>query len=283
MATEEPDAGTVERWAWDYVASTSLEHKLEPPARPDRWEPTPVARRPESPGRPVELRPLERPPKTPKPGALVAPEKRARLLHTFFHHELQAAELMCWALLAFPETPRAFRRGLMRICDDEVRHMRMYAEHLARLGHPVGSFGVRDWFWERVPSCGRPVDFVALLGVGFEGANLDHSARFATLFRAAGDEEGARLQERVGAEEVPHVRFAVRWFTEWAGPLELDRWLDVLPPPLTPIVMRGRPLNREARLRAGMTDAFVDALAAYRPGTRSPSPSDRDHTESRGS
>jgi uncharacterized ferritin-like protein (DUF455 family) len=264
----EPEPGTVERWAWDYVRATSLAHKLEPPPRPDRWEARPVARRLEGPGRPPELRPVARPPKTPKPGALVDPEKRARLMHTFFHHELQAAELMCWALLAFPDTPRAFRRGLLRIGDDEVRHMRLYAAHLERLGHPVGRFGVRDWFWERVPACRRPLDFVALLGIGFEGANLDHTARFAAQFRAAGDPEGARLQERVGAEEIPHVRFAIRWFAEWAGPLEWERWLEALPPPLTPIVMRGRPLDRAARRRAGMPDAFVDALGAYVPPAR---------------
>ncbi|HJL17249.1 MAG TPA: DUF455 family protein [Sandaracinaceae bacterium LLY-WYZ-13_1] len=265
-----PPRGTVERWAWDYVASADLSHKLAPPPRPDRWEPAPPARRPSAPGRPAALRPAARAAKTPKPGALVDPAKRARLLHTFFHHELQAAELMCWAALAFPEAPLAFRRGLLRICDDEIRHMRLYAAHLDTLRHPVGSFGVRDWFWERVPACRRPVDFVALLGIGFEGANLDHSARFAKLFRDAGDEAGAALQERVGAEEIPHVRFAVRWFTRWAGPLELERWLEVLPPPLTPIVMRGRPIQRAARRAAGMDDAFVDALRDY-PGRYGPS------------
>lgn len=263
MPSEAPEPGTVERWAWDYVLSESLAYKLDPPARPERWEARPVRRRLRRPGRPPELRAVARPRKTPRPGAFVNPEKRAQLLHAFFHHELQAAELMCWALLAFPETPRAFRRGLLRICADEVRHMRLYAAHLARLGYPVGHFGVRDWFWERVPEALRPVEFVALLGVGFEGANLDHTARFAKQFRDAGDIEGADLQVRVGAEEVPHVRFAIRWFTEWAGPLEMDQWLAVLPSPLTPIVMRGRPVDRDARLRAGMSEAFIAALDAY--------------------
>lgn len=260
-----PEPDTVEGWAWRYIDACTLTHKLAPPSRPARFEESPPARRMEAPGRPPELVALERPEKTPRPGALVDPKRRAQLLHTFFHHELQAAELMCWALLAFPDTPPAFRRGLLRICDDEIRHMGLYAAHLERLGHPVGSFGVRDWFWERVPSATTPLDFVALLGVGFEGANLDHSARFARHFREVGDEEGARLQEQVGLEEIPHVRFAVRWFEEWAGPLRMERWLENLPAPLTPIVMRGRPMNREARLRAGMSEAFLDGLDAYTP------------------
>lgn len=261
----EPREGTVERWAWDYVRSTSLAHKLSPPPRPERWEDAPPPRRIEAPGRPPELSAIERPPKTPRPGALRDPLKRAQLVHTFFHHELQAAELMAWAFLAFPDAPHELRRGLLRIADDEVRHARMYAEHLARLGSAVGAFGVRDWFWERVSSVRRLVELVALLGIGFEGGNLDHSARFAAAFREAGDEEGARLQEIVGAEEVAHVRFAVRAFEALEGPLTFERWLAVLPPPLTPIVMRGRPIQREARARAGLPRAFVEALGAYEP------------------
>ncbi len=260
-----PESGTVERWAWDYVGTTSLAHKLAPPSRPERWEREAPPRRIEAPGRPPELVGLERPPKTPKPGALRDPHRRAQLVHTFFHHELQAAELMCGALLAFPDAPEELRRGLMRIADDEIRHARLYADHLRRLGSRPGAFGVRDWFWERVSPVDRLESFLALLGIGFEGGNLDHTARFAALFRAVGDEEGARIQEQVGREEVAHVRFAVRWFEVLAGPLTFERWLAALPPPLTPIVMRGKPICREARERAGLSGAFVDALEAYAP------------------
>ena len=62
---------------------------------------------------------------------------------------------MAWAVLAFPETPLEFREGLVRIALDEIRHMRIYAEQIARLGYRVGSFAVRDWFWERVPRRAR--------------------------------------------------------------------------------------------------------------------------------
>ncbi len=265
MASAIPETGTVERWAWDYVRATSLAHKLAPPERPIEWEERPPARRIEAPGRPPELEVVARPMKTPRPGALRDARRRAQLVHTFFHHELQAAELMCAALLAFPEAPFEMRRGLLRITDDEIRHARLYAEHLARLGSRVGAFGVRDWLWERVSAVASPIELVALLGIGFEGGNLDHSARFAALFREVGDEEGARIQELVGREEIAHVRFAVRWFEELSGPLTFERWLASLPPPLTPIVMRGRPLAREARSRAGLAGAFVDALDAYEP------------------
>lgn len=259
---EPPAPHTVERWAWDYVLSATLDHKLTPPPAPEAWEPAPVSRRLDAPGRPPELKVIERAKKT---RGLAEPLGRARALHTFLHHELQAAELMCWALLVFADTPREFREGLLRIALDEVRHMNLYARHIERLGHRVGEFPVRDWFWSRVPRCPDPASFVAVMGLGLESANLDHCVQFAERFREAGDEEGARVQEIVGLEEIAHVRFGVRWFTHFKGALSFDEWAHALPEPLSPLLMRGQPMQRDTRKRAGQTDAFLDELAAWQP------------------
>ncbi len=267
-------ADTVERWAEEYLASTELAHKLAPPPAPRRWEDGPAPLRVAKPGRPTELTVVTRAKKTPGPEAMRAREKRAQVVHTFLHHELQAAELMCWALLAFPEAPRAFRQGLVGIMADEVRHMAMYGAHLEKLGHRFGDFPVRDWFWERVPEARSAADYAATMGVGLEGANLDHCARFAGLFRAVGDDEGAALEERVGAEEIPHVRFALHWLprlsssgehVEVGGPIAFARWAAHLPPPLSPLLMKGAPLDLEARREAGFSEAFLGALESYRP------------------
>ncbi len=259
----------VEEWAAEYIRSTDLAHKRSPPPPPHDFAPAPPPPlRVPRPARPPELRVTSRAPKSPGPEALRAPERRAALLHTFCHHELQAAELMCWAILAFPDTPEAFRLGLLRIARDEIRHLALYEEHLAALGFAFGDFPVRDWFWERIPLAQDPVAFVATLGMGLEGANLDHTARFAERFRAIGDEAGAALQERIGVEEVPHVRFALRWFSHWTGqdPAPFAAWSERLPPPLSPLLMRGAPIHREARREAGFSEAFVDELAAWQPG-----------------
>jgi uncharacterized ferritin-like protein (DUF455 family) len=258
-----PPEGTIERWAFDYVLSQDLETKLAPPPPPDLWESSPPARRIARPGRPPELKVAARSAKTPGKDAIREPAKRAQIVHTFLHHELQAAELMGWALLAFPETPRAFRRGLVKIALDEVRHMGMYRGYLASLGHRAGDFPVRDWFWERVPKSPSAAHFVAVLGMGLEGANLDHAARFAERFRAIGDEAGASMQEVIGAEEVPHVRFALRWFERFTKSAEFAAWTEHLPPPLSPLLMRGAPMNRASRRRSGFSEAFLDELAQW--------------------
>lgn len=260
-----PPAGTVERWAYEYVRADDLAKKLRPGEPPKLWETAPPVRRLDRPGRPPILTAAKKRPKTPGEEALRVPRRRAELLHVFFHHELQAAELMCRGLLLFNDAEPAFRRGLLGIALDEVRHMNLYAAHLETLGYGVGAFPVRDWFWERVPSARSAVEFVALFGVGFEGANLDHTRRFASLFRAAGDEAGARLQEVVGEEEIPHVRFAAHWLERWTGSRDFDVWRAHLPPPLSPIVMRGRPIDRDARVAAGLSATFVERLEAWAP------------------
>lgn len=261
-----PQPGTIERWCRDLVLGEDLETKLHPPAPPDpsadaSWEPDPPVRRLASPGRPAALEVVERAPRPPR--ALDSADARARLLHTFAHHELQAAELFAWAALAFPATPRAFRAGLVRLCLEELAHLDAYRRRMTELGCAFGDFPVRDWFWDRVPTAQRPESFAALMGLGLEAANLEHTSRFAEAFRRAGDETSAQLLDRVEREEIAHVAFGRTWFERFTGaPLDYETWRDALPRPLSPSVLQGRPLNRRARLEAGMSEAFLELLTA---------------------
>ena len=266
MATP-PRADTLQRWAFDYMSSDLLAHKIAPGPTPSlvlAAEDCPPLRLAQ-PGRPPQLRVSPQKIKAPRGGALRDPKKRAALLHTFWHHELQAAELMCWAVLAFPNTPIAFKRGLIGICHDEIRHMQLYAAAIRGLGFEIGDFPVRDWFWQRVPASPSPAAFLAVMGLGFEAGNLDHTRRFAQQFRALGDEPSANLQELVAQEEVPHVAFAAHWFKRFEGELSFSRWCHELPAPLSPMVMRGDPIDRDARAVAGMDEQFLDALEQWKP------------------
>jgi uncharacterized ferritin-like protein (DUF455 family) len=252
---------TVEAWALEYVETCSLAHKLAPPPPPAEYERVPSPRRLSRPGRPPELSPAKR--RLTLADDLSPPSARAKLLHTFFHHELQAAELMCWALLAFADAEPRFRAGLVRICLDEIRHMNAYRAHIERLGFRIGAFPVRDWFWKRVPACDTKLSFVALMGMGFEGANLEHAPYFGERLLAAGDREAFELQALIAREERNHVRFAVTWFEHWTGGQSFEAWCAALPPPLSPLVMRGKAFDRQARTEAGMSAPFLDALERW--------------------
>ncbi|MBM3987656.1 MAG: ferritin-like domain-containing protein, partial [Planctomycetes bacterium] len=249
---------SIEHWCAELVLATAVGAKLDPSSAPDArrtesWTPGAAPVRLERPGRPHEWRVTSRSPSAPRPEGLRDPGARSRLLHTFVHHELQAAELFAWAVLAFADAPREFRAGLVRLCEEELAHLRLYRGLLRRAGRDFGCEPVRDWFWQRVPSCATPESFVALQGLGLEGANLEHSARYAAAFRAAGDEEAAQVLEQVERDEIGHVAFAAHWFERFTGaPLDYDMWRSALPSPLTPAVLQGRPLNRAARRSAGL-------------------------------
>jgi uncharacterized ferritin-like protein (DUF455 family) len=259
----------VEAWAAGYISTRSLTLKLTPPSPPSRWEAAPRPRWLTAPGRPPELRQARR--ARPVPERLEEASARAKLLHAFFHHELQAAELMCWALLAFADAEPAFRRGLLGICLDEIRHLNAYRQQVERLGFGIGDFPVRDWFWKRVPTCRSKLEFVALMGMGFEAANLEHAPFFGQLLAAAGDEQAAQLQELIAREELGHVRFAVHWFEHWTRGQDFQVWRAALPPPLSPLTLRGKHFDRGARLSAGMGDAFVTALERWQVDDDEPS------------
>jgi uncharacterized ferritin-like protein (DUF455 family) len=257
---------TIEAWALTYVLADDWAAKLAPPTPPERFAERAAPLRVARPGRGAGFDVKAHGEKSTGKSALRSAEKRAKLVHAFLHHELQAAELMAWAILAFPETPIAFRRGLLGILLDEIRHMGHYASYLRERGLAPGAFAVRDWFWERVPTVTSPAGFCATMGMGLEAANLDHAARFAIRFRSAGDLEAARIEELVHEEEIPHVRFGTHWFERFtaseAETPRFERWRDHLPPPLSPLVMRGAPLDRVGRARAGADDAFLAALEA---------------------
>lgn len=261
-SADQVTAKTVQKWAREFLQAPTLPEKCRPFAPPLVWEEAAEVQQ----VRPLRPQGLEVTLDQPEPFTLTAlkqEEARLRLMHKFWHHELQAAELMAWAILRYPETPSAFKQGLLGILLDEVRHMGLYQSYLEKRGCSVGDFPVRDFLWQRVENCDSPLAFVTLFGMGMEAVNLEHAARFEERLLAAGDEEGAEIQRQIGREEIAHVRFATRWFRKWTGGLEFARYRAELPGDLPPQAVRGKRLELAARKRAGMSDEFLAELAAW--------------------
>ena len=63
------------------------------------------------------------------------------------------------------------------------------------------------------------------------------------------------------------MRFGAHWFGGFTGGLDYETWRRALPAPLSPMFMRGRPLNRSARARAGFSEDFLERLDAWQPDT----------------
>ncbi|MBI2503508.1 MAG: DUF455 family protein [Candidatus Latescibacteria bacterium] len=192
-------------------------------------------------------------------------KERGLVLHFFANHELLALELMALALLRFPEAPDKFRRGLVQTLRDEQEHVRLYLKRLAQVGVEFGQIPVSDFFWRAIAPSPSPLDFVARLSLTLEQANLDYARHYAAAYQHLGDEDTARILGRIYRDEIGHVKHGLVWFNRWRDPAlsEWEAYQGVLQMPLTPSRAKGIGFNREGRLEAGLSEAFIDELELY--------------------
>jgi uncharacterized ferritin-like protein (DUF455 family) len=258
---------TARQYALAIVTSDVLADKLAPPPADLVLEDAAPPLAIDKPGRPANLAIASaRKVKTPPVAGMRDPAQRARILHALANHELQAIELFAWALLAYPQAPTAFRRGLVAILADEQRHFSLYVDRLAAHGAGFGDYPVTGHFWNKLDHLVTPLDFVCAMGLTFENANLDFAGDYAIAARACGDEATAAVLDQVHADEIGHVHFAWIWLRRLAG--DIDPWQAYLAHvrfPLGPKRARGARFDREARRRAGFDEAFIAALEATEP------------------
>lgn len=254
-------------FAHSIVTSDTLAGKLAPPPTDLVLEDALPALRLAAPTRPANLAiSSSRDVKVPPIAGMSDRSQRARILHALANHELQAIELFAWALLAFPDAPVAFRRGLVAILADEQRHLNLYNERLAAHGQTFGDHAVTGHFWNKLDHLATPLAFVCAMGLTFENANLDFAGEYAAAARACGDAATADVLAQVHADEIAHVHFGYVWLRRFSN--DDDTWRAYnanVQFPLGPRRARGATFDREARRRAGFDDAFIDALAAIDP------------------
>jgi uncharacterized ferritin-like protein (DUF455 family) len=245
------------------LTTEELEEKLRPASGPlTDLDPGPPFRA-TAPGRPPHLR-IEANERTKAPPiqGFADPAQRPRILSGLANHELQAAELFAWALLAFPDTPAEFRRGLARILDDEQRHTRMYLARLEAHGGKLGDHPLHGYFWSKVDTLTTPLRFICAMSLTFENANLDHTVDYAAAARKAKDPKTAAVIEQVHRDEIDHVRFGWTWLAHFKGE-EQSMWeafQENLTWPLRPFRAKGRTFHREGREAAGLDGDFIERI-----------------------
>ena len=246
------------------LLSESLDEKLTRAAKSWTDKQPGDAWRPEQPARSADLQFAARrtAPTMPKPGAFHDVKKRAIAHHIMANHELQALEVMAWVLVAFPEAPAEFRRGMIDVMFDEQRHTRLHIERAAALGLRFGELPVNCYIWKKALQFECVLDYLAGLPLVFEGANLDHTLEFATLFEQAGDERGAAIMRAIHHDEIHHVAFGLEWLRKLKPPeqSDWDAFQSHLKWPLRAEKARGEVFQHEARRAAGMSDEFIEKL-----------------------
>ncbi|MDP4299888.1 ferritin-like domain-containing protein [Leptothrix discophora] len=207
---------------------------------------------PGRPNRPRLVAPKDVPTRSPH-----TPEGRAALLHAIAHIEFNAINLALDAVWRFPGLPRAYYLDWLRVADEEATHHMLLAGHLATLGHAYGDFPGHDGLWTM--TWRTRDDFIARMALvprTLEARGLDATPPIQAKLRRAGDLRAVAILDVILRDEVGHVAIGNRWY-RWACERAGEDPLTLYPtlvarhraPPLRP------PLNREARLRAGFSEA----------------------------
>ncbi len=194
------------------------------------------------------------------------PDARRSCLHRFANHELQAIEMMAWAILAFPEMPESFRRGLLRSIAEEQAHLGLYLDRLATLGGSFGAEPLSGNFWAQAQGLHTPKAFLCAMGLTFENANLDFTLLYGDAFRRVGATAEAAVMDRIHHDERGHVAWALSWVRRLKEPTQtdLEAYLANTTFPLGLHRAKGRNCDVGARRAVGFDAAFIQALKAAR-------------------
>ncbi len=195
------------------------------------------------------------------------PHKRAICLHRFAGHELLAVEIMAYTLLAFPEAPPSFRKGLAHTLHEEQGHVRLYVKRMGELGVQFGDLPLYRHFWMHTPYISSPMHYVSMMSLTFEMANLDFAPMYGKSFMAKGDAESAALMATIVRDEMAHVRFGWQWLRKWKPEKhsEWEAWEHTLTSTLlTPKRARGFYVHEDTRRSAGIPDEWIDKLKNYK-------------------
>lgn len=265
----------IREFARRVLKSCDLAEKLRPADLPLTDNDPGSPERVETPARPPGLHFASRreAPTMPLPGAFAEPAKRAIAHHIMANHELQALEIMAWTLLAFPQAPADFRRGMVSVMSDEQRHTRMHMERSAALGLNFGDLPVNGYFWLKAQEFQSELDYLAGLPLVFEGGNLDHTLEFEQYFLQAEDPKGAAIMRTIHRDEIEHVRFGLHWLRQLkpAGQSDWEAFTSHLHWPLRAGKARGRVFHPEPRRAAGMEEDFIERLSHEFPFMQSSS------------
>lgn len=229
---------------------------------PDPGVPDPGLRAPVRPGRPNKPR-LVDPRELPR-RQLGSPAGHAAFIHAICHIEFTAINLALDALVRFPGLPRDYYAGWVGVAREKAEHFALLAAHLATLDTAYGDFDAHDGLWDMAERTSDDIlRRMALVPRVMEARGLDVTPGMIRRLLAVGDEEGARILERILADEIGHVALGSHWFERICRQRGLDpqsTFADLVAREFGKL--RSGAMNTEARLAAGFSARELDLLRA---------------------
>lgn len=254
---------------YDILISENLADKLSPPPQKfllQIWEGV----LPQFPGRTVRHLPSGKKLPFPSIKKFSTVLGRAQALHSFANHELQAIEMMSYAILRFPhkaEWEIQYKKNLISALKDEQIHFMLYQNRLLELGFCFGDFPLNWHLWNRMRPLNSLQEFAALMSLTFETANLDFALDYQEIFRSVGDETSADILKRVHQDEILHVAFghkALLASLEDNG-CYWDTYCKQLPFGMTPAHARGggKHFDEAGRIKARLPQEFIQQTKKF--------------------
>jgi uncharacterized ferritin-like protein (DUF455 family) len=254
----------IREWACKILSSESLNDKLFQPETLTDFQAGPPLIISE-PARSYDLRLQKRKKEEKLPALhdLKHQDKRAVCLHRFAGHELLAVEMMAYTLLAFPDAPPSFRKGLAHTLKEEQGHVALYCKRLSEFNVSFGSMPLYKHFWIHTPFIKSPLHYVAAMSLTLEMANLDFAPTYGNAFLKGGDEKSSELMATILRDEIAHVRFGMQWLLKMKPETlsEWDTWTKALEnSKLHPRRAKGKHFQEEPRRKAGVSSSWIQKL-----------------------
>lgn len=209
--------------------------------------------------------------KFPKRGSFCQQENRAKAMHFFANHELMALEMMAAAILYYPtlnEDDFRLKKGIAIALMDEQKHFQLYNERMNQLGVEFGDFSINDFFWRYLVKAESIQQFICMMSLTFEAANLDFSLYYRDAYQEFDDTVSSQIMQEVYDDEVTHVALGVNWAKKWtklAGSQSIwEFYQNNLPTGLSPARGKGIIFDQVGRLKSGLDQSFVEQSSQYK-------------------
>ncbi len=220
----------------------------------------------------IPLQPIGEPGRPQRPH-LVAPralprrklgsrEGHGALIHSICHIEFNAINLALDAVYRFRDMPEDYYTDWLRVADEEQVHFGLLHAHLKTLGFEYGDFGAHNGLWEMAQKTAHdPLIRMALVPRVLEARGLDVTPGIMNKLAGIDDQAAVEILKVIQRDEVGHVEIGSRWFhylCEQRGQEPEATFRHLLEK-----YMQGKingPLDRDARLRAGFSQAELDYL-----------------------
>lgn len=189
---------------------------------------------------------------------------RVALWHSLAHIEFVAIDLALDTAGRFGESMgQTFVFDFLSVAADEAMHFALLARKLALLDSHYGALPVHDGLWNSAAATSHDVAArLAIVPMVLEARGLDVTPATLARVTAQGDENGAKILQRILDDEIRHVAFGSKHFHALCrerGSNPRETWQNLVREYFAGDIKP--PFNDSARLAGGLPREFYATIA----------------------